>query len=48
MLAWEISYIAGSADDDTFDEAAFEEDEEFVEEGEPRRRPCHPRREDQD
>ncbi len=73
MLAWEISPLAGSADDDTFDDAAFEEDdelegdetelededweeddeeyeeyEEFVEEGERRRRPFHPRREDQD
>ncbi len=43
MLALEISPIAGSADDDTFDDTAFEE---FVEEGE--RRPLHPRREDQD
>ena len=29
MLAWQISRIAGSADDDTFDDAAFEEDDEL-------------------
>ena len=29
MLAWEISSLAGSADDDTFDDAAFEEDDEL-------------------
>ncbi|MCH8936995.1 MAG: hypothetical protein IIB90_14845 [Gemmatimonadetes bacterium] len=29
MLPWEISPIASSADDDTFDDAAFEEDDEL-------------------
>lgn len=29
MLAWGILPLAGSADDDTFDEAAFEEDDEL-------------------
>ncbi len=29
MLAWEISPLASSADDDTFDDAAFEEDGEL-------------------
>ncbi len=29
MLAWEISPIAGSVVDDTFDDAAFEEDDEL-------------------
>ena len=29
MLVWEISHIAGSADGDTFDDAAFEEDDEL-------------------
>jgi hypothetical protein len=29
MLAWEILPLAGSADDDTFDETAFEEDDEL-------------------
>ena len=28
-MAWEILPIAGSAGDDTFDEAAFEEDDEL-------------------
>jgi len=29
MLSWTISSMAGSADDDIFDEAAFEEDNEL-------------------
>ncbi len=33
MLAWEILPIAGLADDDTFDEAAFEEDDELEGDG---------------
>ena len=33
MVAWEISPIAGSAAADTFDDAAFEEDDELEGDG---------------